>query len=228
MSLELVCPAGTPAALRDLLQKDPAKLHGFMELDEPNFTFRNTPCNFLSGTKALAEEAVREIGQCYVWRARMAFNGSDEPCNLLTRLQQQAVVYDYVNSISNVEDFVKAALDLWEVRAPFGTYNITNPGIITGGELVEALQRVVKSLRVKLSPPDEDPARYGSPAPQSNCVLDVAKLLKTGVRIRPVADALKDSLERMRSTARPNRVPDSPSPRPHLPGAAHPPPSEVS
>ena len=29
------------------------------------------------------------------------------------------------------EQLVKAALDLWEIRAPFGIYNITNPGAVT-------------------------------------------------------------------------------------------------
>src|SRR5271163_4583158 len=40
--------------LRQLFADDPAKFHGYTELDEPNFSFRNTPSNFYCGTKALA------------------------------------------------------------------------------------------------------------------------------------------------------------------------------
>ena len=119
----------------ELYEKEPARFLGYTELDEPNFTFRNSPSNFYSGTRALAEEAIREIGQSYIWRPRLPFNERDEPCNWLCRLQRQATLYDHINSISHLEDFVKAALDLWEIRAPFGIYNVTNPGAITTREL---------------------------------------------------------------------------------------------
>jgi dTDP-4-dehydrorhamnose reductase len=185
--------------LRQLYEREPARFLGFTELDEPNFTFRTSPSNFYSGTKALAEEAIREIGQSYLWRPRLPFNERDEPCNWLSRLQRQATVYDQINSLSHLEDFVKAALDLWEIRAPFGIYNVTNPGAITTRALVEAIQDVLKpSVRFTIGLPDEDPARVSSAAPESNCMLDVAKLLKTGVKSRPVSEAVKDALERMR------------------------------
>src|SRR5579862_4269973 len=43
--------------LLEFFENHPEKFRGFIELDEPNFSFRATPCNFFSGTKALAEEA---------------------------------------------------------------------------------------------------------------------------------------------------------------------------
>ena len=52
-------------------------------MDEPNFSFRNAPSGFYSGTRALAEEAIRELGPIYIWRPRLPFNERDEPCNLL-------------------------------------------------------------------------------------------------------------------------------------------------
>ena len=189
--------------LRQLYEKDPARFHGYTELDEPNFSFRNSPSNFYSGTKALAEEAIREIGQSYLWRPRLPFNEREEPCNWLRRLQRQATIYDHINSISHLEDFVKAALDLWEIRAPFGIYNVTNPGAITTRELVEGLQRVLKPpWGFKIGRPEDDPARAPSATPQSHCILDAAKLLKTGVKLRPVSEAVKDCLDRLRLASR--------------------------
>ena len=41
--------------LRQLFEKDPARFHGYTELDEPNFSFHNSPSNFYSGSRALAE-----------------------------------------------------------------------------------------------------------------------------------------------------------------------------
>jgi len=55
----------------------------------------------------------------------------DNARNYLSKVQRYAKVYDNVNSISQRADFVSACLDLWERRAPFGTYNVTNPGFVT-------------------------------------------------------------------------------------------------
>src|SRR5208283_3409136 len=47
--------------VRERFEKQPQLFSGFNELDEPNFSFRHPPSSFLSGTKALAEEAIRDI-----------------------------------------------------------------------------------------------------------------------------------------------------------------------
>ena len=39
-----------------LFQQNPGAIAGFAEDDPPNFTFRQPPCSFYSGTKALAEQ----------------------------------------------------------------------------------------------------------------------------------------------------------------------------
>jgi dTDP-4-dehydrorhamnose reductase len=62
------------AETMELFETRPEKFYGFTELDEPNQSFRNPACNFYSGTKALAEEAILDIGQSYVWRLRLPFN----------------------------------------------------------------------------------------------------------------------------------------------------------
>src|ERR1019366_4492990 len=38
--------------VRALIGKSPEKIHGFTETDAPDFSFRNEPCSFYSGTKA--------------------------------------------------------------------------------------------------------------------------------------------------------------------------------
>src|SRR5665213_458263 len=119
----------TKSELRELVKNSPEKIRGFTETDTPNFSFRDLPCSFYSGTKALGEEAIANIGQSYVWRLRIPFDEFDNARNYLSKVQRYAKVYDNVNSISHRADFVRACLDLWKLRAPFGTYNITNPGL---------------------------------------------------------------------------------------------------
>jgi dTDP-4-dehydrorhamnose reductase len=47
---------------------------GFTEDDQPNFCFRSPPCSFYSGSKALGEEVICDLSNCYVWRVRMPFS----------------------------------------------------------------------------------------------------------------------------------------------------------
>ena len=124
--------------LKALMAKNRGAIHGFNENDEPNFSFRQPPCSFYSGTKALGEEAISGVGQSYLWRLRIPFDEFDNPRNYLTKVQRYPKVYDNVNSISHRADFVRACLDLWELRAPFGIYNVTNPGFVTTREVITA------------------------------------------------------------------------------------------
>jgi dTDP-4-dehydrorhamnose reductase len=185
----------TKPGLRDLPEQNPSAIHGYTETDHPNFTFRDGPCSFYSGTKALAEEALAGVGQSYVWRLRIPFDEIDNPRNYLSKLQRYAKVYDNVNSISHRADFVHACLDLLGKRAPFGTYNITNPGYITSHQVVRMIERILKPAR-KFEYWKDDAEFYhlAAKTPRSNCVLDVSKLLATGVKIRPVEEALEHSL----------------------------------
>ena len=53
----------TRPELRALVEKSPESVRGYTETDTPNFSFRDQPCSFYSGTKALGEEAIENIGQ---------------------------------------------------------------------------------------------------------------------------------------------------------------------
>lgn len=181
--------------LHELVDKTPSAIHGFTETDQPNFTFRNPPCSFYSGTKALAEEAIAGVGQSYIWRLRIPFDEFDGVRNYLSKVQRYPKVYDNVNSIAHRGDYARACLDLWERRAPFGIYNVTNPGFVTARQVVKIIQTILKPGRkFEFWPSDEEFYRSGVKAPRSNCVLDVSKLLAAGVKIRPVIEALEDSL----------------------------------
>ena len=130
-----------------LLRKNRGAFHGFTETDEPNFSFRRPPCSFYSGSKALGEEAIQGVGQNYIWRLRIPFDQFDNPRNYLSKLQNYAKVYDNVNSLSHRADFVAACLELWRRRAPFGVYNVTNPGFVTSRQVVEMIQKILKPAR---------------------------------------------------------------------------------
>jgi dTDP-4-dehydrorhamnose reductase len=188
--------------LQKLVAENPCVIQGYTEIDEPNFSFRLPPCSFYSGTKVLAEEAIAGIGQGYVWRLRMPFDELDSPRNYLSKIQRYAKVYDNVNSISHRTDCVQACLSLWESGTAFGTYNVTNPGFISTRQVVELIERLLKpNRRFDFWSCDGEFYRVAAKTPRSSCVLDVSKLLSTGVKIRPVLEALEDSLSRWKPEA---------------------------
>lgn len=183
-----------PGVHRLILEKRD-RVHGFTETDPPNFSFRSPPCSFYSGTKALGEEAIAGVGQSYVWRLRIPFDEFDSPRNYLSKVQRYAKVYDTVNAISHRGDFVRACLDCWFQRVPWGTYNVTNPGWVTTREVVALVQKHLSPNReFQFWENDSEFHQVAAQTPRSNCVLDVSKLLDAGVRIRPVEAALDESL----------------------------------
>lgn len=194
------------AAVRQLFGAHPERFYGFSELDEPNFSFRNPPCTFYSGTKALAEEALREEPQSYVWRLRLPFNEQPDPQNLLSQLQARETHCDAVNSLSHVEECVGACLQLWDRRAEFGVYNVVNPGAMTTHEIVQMIQTILKPPgRFQLLRYDGEGNEARESAPRSNCVLDSSKLARAGIKLRPVREALRKALEKWEGAAQPAR-----------------------
>jgi dTDP-4-dehydrorhamnose reductase len=185
----------TKPELRELVTKNPQGVHGFTETDVPNFSFRDGPCSFYSGTKALGEEAITGVGQSYIWRLRIPFDKFDNARNYLSKVQRYSKVYDNVNSISHRADFVKACLDTWKLRAPFGIYNVTNPGFVTTRHVVTLIEKKLKlSRKFEYWESDEEFYKVAAKTPRSNCVMDTTKLLAAGVKIRGVEEALEDSL----------------------------------
>jgi dTDP-4-dehydrorhamnose reductase len=182
--------------MRELAERHPDRIQGFSEEDVPNFSFRDGPCSFYSGTKALGEEAISGLGTSYVWRLRIPFDEVDGARNYLSKVQRYTKVYDNLNSISHRGDFAKACLDLWQVGAPAGIYNVTNPGWVTTRRVVERLERVLKpSKRFAFWESDEEFYRVAAKTPRSNCVMNSTKLLRAGVNIRPVDEALEHALK---------------------------------
>jgi dTDP-4-dehydrorhamnose reductase len=187
----------TEPLVSELLSKRSDRVAGFSETDEPNFCFAHNNCSFYSGTKALAEEVMARFPDFYVWRIRIPFDEFDGPRNYLSKIQRYPKVYQNWNSISHRRDLVTACMDTWLQKIPGGVYNVVNPGYISTCEVVEKIQ---KRLRPAWKPEfwqsDDEFYRFGAITPRSNCILDPGKLLKSGIRIRPVEEALEEALDR--------------------------------
>jgi dTDP-4-dehydrorhamnose reductase len=116
---------------------------------------------------------------------------------------------------------VRACLELWDRRAPFGIYNVTNQGAVTTRQVVEAIERVLKpDHHFEFWKDDEEFFQSGVEAPRSHCVLDTSKLLAAGVSLRPVREALADALRNWRAASAP-RPTSAPRAAPRSRSPAH-------
>ena len=82
-----------------------------------------------------------------------------------------------INSLSHLEDCVKACLDLWEKNsAPFGIYNVTNPGVVAVREILArhpARRADARNREVNA------PAAFPVKTPRSNCILGCFQTVAT-------------------------------------------------
>ena len=99
---------------------------------------------------------------------------------------------------------------------------MTNPGAVATRRVIEMIQQILKPARrfeywqndeefyrpqaeapgPSIKPLGHDaplsPGLLGAKSPRSHAILDVSKLLATGVKMRPVKEALEDSLRHWR------------------------------
>ena len=184
------------SSARALLSCEPERVFGFSESDKPNCTFNSPSCTFYSGTKALAEEALRQ-GELYIWRFHLPFDEQDAPSNLLSQLQDGLKVHDSLNSVSHLDECISACFELWERRASFGIYNVVNPMPIRTREITQMIQRLLKpARRLQLLVYDDALSGINERFPHSDCVLDNSKLLGAGIKMRSAQHALEHSLQR--------------------------------
>ena len=186
----------TTPAMKQVLEERREIIRGFTEEDLPNFSFRQPPCSFYSGTKALAEEILSQDAHVYQWRLRIPFDEVDSSRNYLSKLQRYAKVYDNVNSVSHLGDYVRACFELFQSQAPFGIYNVTNPGFVTSSQVVRMIEGVLQPDKTfEFFKDDREFYRLAAATPRSNCVLDSSKLLACGIEMRSVEEAILHALE---------------------------------
>jgi len=185
----------TEPLVSELLEKRSDRVCGFSEDDEPNFTFEHNNCSFYSGTKAVAENALKKFLDFYIWRLRIPFDEFNEPRNYLSKLQKYPRIYKNWNSLSHRGDFVKACLNFFTKNNNGGIYNLNNPGYISTCEIINKIKKHLKPNWIpKFWKSDDEFYRFGACTPRSNCILNTSKILNKGEHLRPVEEAIQDAI----------------------------------
>ena len=171
---------------------------GWKEDDVPNFSFRSPPCSFYSGTKALGEEVLEGAENCYIWRLRIPFNEERSPRNYLQKLLNYDSLLEAENSVSHLGEFVQKCVECFEQEVEPGIYNMTNPGSVTTSQVTEWMQdEGVTDKKFQFFEDEEQFMNKAAKTPRSNCVLGTTKAEKAGIAMRPVEDAMRESIQKM-------------------------------
>ena len=171
---------------------------GWKEEDEPNFSFRSPPCSFYSGSKALGEEVLEGAENCYIWRLRIPFNEDKNPRNYLQKLLNYDSLLEAENSVSHLEEFVQKCVECLEKEVEPGIYNMTNPGSVSTRQVTQWFREEgVTDKQFQFFEDEEQFMTKAAKTPRSNCVLDTTKAKKAGIGMRPVEEAMRESMQKM-------------------------------
>ena len=171
---------------------------GWKEEDEPNFSFRSPPCSFYSGTKAFGEEVLEGAENCFVFRSRIPFNHEPSPRNYLHKLLNYENLLEAENSVSHLEEFCQKCIECFTKDIEPGVYNMTNPGSITTRQVTQWMtEEGLTDKHFNFFNTEDEFMEKAAKTPRSNCVLDTTKAEKAGIGMRPVEEAMVDSIRKM-------------------------------
>ena len=171
---------------------------GWTEDDSPNFSFRSPPCSFYSGSKALGEEVLEGAENCYIWRLRIPFNEERSPRNYLQKLLNYDSLLEAENSVSHLDEFAQKCGECLDKDVEPGIYNMTNSGSITTRQVTDwMVEEGVTDKEFKFFENENHFMENAARTPRSNCVLDTSKAERAGIGMRPVEEAVRESLSKM-------------------------------
>lgn len=163
----------------------------YTEEDEPNFAFGGR-CSYYSGTKALSESFLKNDKRVYIWRLRVPFSNIDSDRNYISKILKCNELNWCANSLTDIDEFCQACIQCIIKKIPLGIYNLTNQGAMTASEVVDMAKSIlmVNNTYIEYSPDD-----LHKIVPRSNCILNVQKALKNGIKLTPVRDAIEKALK---------------------------------
>ncbi len=167
----------------------------FDEDDPPNFAFSHPQANWYSRTKAMAETLLRDCPTALIWRLRIPFDEFDHDRNYLTKIMRYDRLLEVSNTISQLQEFAHVCLETLLRRLPSGIYNVVNPGAIKTSEVAEAIRRHgLCDREFQFFKDEEDFLSAPGRVKRANCILSSEKLARLGLPLRPIHDALEETL----------------------------------
>jgi dTDP-4-dehydrorhamnose reductase len=164
--------------------------NGWREDDHPN------PSAVYTRSKYAADLALSTLPHVGIARIRMPIDSQPSAGNLIDKLASFSRVVDVVNSVTVVEDMIYAFKELLEKQA-VGIFHVTNPGAIKHAEILEMYREIVDPSHVNEWISAQELVDSGlAKKTRSNNILRSDNLIKLGINMRPVHEAVRDTLKK--------------------------------
>jgi len=166
----------------------------YSETDIPNFDE-----SWYSLTKIKGERRINKFysDNSYIWRLRIPFDHVDHPKNFISKIIKFDKLTNQYNSISNINDFVRATVDCYLNKLPYGIYNVTNPGKIRAQDIAKMLveKKIVPSDRTWHIMDNQDEIDQIEKVKRSNCTLDSSRIINAGIPLQEVHESVSRTLD---------------------------------
>ncbi len=154
------------------------------------------PVPVYSRSKWAADLVLSTLPNVGVARIRMPIDWMPAPGNLIDKLSAFAKVIDVENSVTIVDDMIDVFYQLLEKRAA-GIFHVTNPGTMRHRQLIDLYRELVNPTHTCEWISNDELVTQGLAAKgRSNNFLASENLIKVGITMRPVEEALRDTMEK--------------------------------
>jgi dTDP-4-dehydrorhamnose reductase len=102
------------------------------------------------------------------------------------------------NSVSHLDEFCQKCVESIEKEVEPGIYNMTNPGSVTTTQVTEWMREEgVTDKQFQFFEDEQHFMNKAAKTPRSNCVLDTSKAEMAGIGMRPVEEAMRETMQKM-------------------------------
>jgi len=154
------------------------------------------PLPTYSRSKYAADLVLSTLPNVGIARIRMPIDHLPGERNLIDKLAKYPKIIDVENSVTVIDDMVDVFHQLMEKNAE-GIFHVTNPGTMKHRELIALYNELVDSEHSNEWISNEDLVKQGlATKGRSNNFLNTDKLITLGIQMRPIDEALRDTVEK--------------------------------
>lgn len=152
------------------------------------------PLPVYSRTKYAADLVLSTLPNVGVGRIRMPIDWIPSPGNLINKVASFEKVIEVENSVTIVDDMIDVFYKLMAKRAE-GIFHVTNPGAMRHRDLIELYEELVDPSHTNEWITNEELTKQGIVSKgRSNNLLKSDRLKEFDIQMRPVQEALRDTM----------------------------------
>jgi 3,5-epimerase/4-reductase len=161
---------------------------GFKENDKPNFFGSN-----YSTVKGFTDQYMNLFSNVLNLRMRMCLNSHKDSKNFITKFTSFEKICSVPNSFTVLPDMIPILIDMM-TKSITGTFNFTNPGLISHNEILEIYKEIIDTNFTWKNMTLNEQKQMLNSDRANNC-LDISKLQKLYPNLINIKSAVRNCLE---------------------------------